>query len=257
MIGASYNFGAFGRAKNRGIILDENRAKTFFRPTQAHAVSFCAFCHNGAPTTMTVTRIPLFPLGIVLFPGQAIPLHIFEPRYRLMTRHCIETRSPFGIVYVHAGNVAQTGCSALIVKTLKEYEDGRSDILTLGQNPFHLVRTHNDQAYFEADVEYLEEDFGGIDAGVSERLEKLYEQCHGVLYDEEPPPFETEGSLSLAYHVASELPLDVAFRQTLLELRSESDRQRRLVVRLTEWYPQLEKRDHVRGKAAGNGHGNL
>jgi ATP-dependent Lon protease len=206
---------------------------------------------------MSPARIPLFPLNLVLFPGQAIPLHIFEPRYRVMTRQCIETRSPFGIVFVHAGNIAQTGCSALIVKTLKEYDDGRSDILTVGQRAFHLVRTHNDQAYFEGDVEYLNEDFGGIDAGVSEQLEKLYEQCHRVLYDEEVPRFETEGGISLAYHVASELPLDVAFQQTLLELRSEAERQRRLVARLTEWYPQLEKRDRVRGKAAGNGHGNL
>ncbi len=207
--------------------------------------------------TMNVTRIPLFPLGIVLFPGQTVPLHIFEPRYRVMTRQCIETRSPFGIVFVQAGNLAQTGCTALIVKTLKEYDDGRSDILTVGQKTFHLIRTHNDQAYFEGDVEYLEEDFEGIDAGVSEQLEKLYEQCHGVLYDEEPPRFESEGNNSLAYHIASELPLDVAFRQTLLELRSERDRQRRLVERLAEWYPQLQKRDRVRGKAAGNGHGNL
>jgi len=104
---------------------------------------------------MSPTRIPLFPLSLVLFPGQAVPLHIFEPRYRVMTRQCIETRSPFGIVFVHAGNVAQTGCSALILKTLKEYDDGRSDILTLGQKVFHLIRTHNDQAYFEADVEFL------------------------------------------------------------------------------------------------------
>jgi ATP-dependent Lon protease len=206
---------------------------------------------------MSATRIPLFPLGIVLFPGQAIPLHIFEPRYRVMTRQCIETRTPFGIVFVQGGNVAQTGCSALIVKTLKEYDDGRSDILTVGQKAFHLIRTHTDQVYFEADVEYLEEDFSGIDTGVSERLEKLYEQCHGVLYDEEPPPFDTAGSLSLAYHIASELPLDVAFLQTLLELRSEADRQRRLAARLAEWYPQLQKRDRVRGKAAGNGHGDL
>src|SRR5258708_7428317 len=109
---------------------------------------------------MSVTRIPLFPPRIVLFPRQAVPLPIFEPRYPLMTRHFIETKSPVGIVYVHARNVAQNGCSALIVKTLKEYEDGRSDILTLGQKAFHLVRTHNDQAYLEADVEYLEEDFG-------------------------------------------------------------------------------------------------
>ena len=206
---------------------------------------------------MSATRIPLFPLGLVLFPGQAVPLHIFEPRYRVMARQCIETRTPFGIVFVHAGNVAQTGCSALIVKTLKEYDDGRSDILTIGQKAFHLIRTHNDQAYFEADIEYLEEDFTGIDSAASEQLEKLYVKCHGALYDEEPPPFETEGGISLAYHIASELPLDVAFRQTLLELRSEAERQRRLSARLAEWYPQLQKRDRVRGKAAGNGHGEL
>jgi ATP-dependent Lon protease len=206
---------------------------------------------------MSPTRIPLFPLSLVLFPGQAVPLHIFEPRYRVMTKQCIETRSAFGIVFVHAGNIAQTGCSALIVKTLKEYDDGRADILTVGQKVFHLIRTHNDQAYFEADIEFLEEDFAGIDAGVSEQLEKLYEKCHAALYDEEPRHFEAEGGSSLAYHIASELPLDVAFRQILLELRSEAERQRRLAERLTEWYPQLQKRDRVRGKAAGNGHGDL
>lgn len=206
---------------------------------------------------MSGTRIPLFPLGLVLFPGQAVPLHIFEPRYRLMTRQCIETQSPFGIVYMHDENFAQTGCSAMIVKTLNEYEDGRSDILTLGQKAFRLIRTHTDQAYFEADVEYLDEDFSGIDPGVTEQVVKLYEQCHGILYDEDPPPFENEPGTSLAYFIASELPLDVAFRQTLLETRSEAERQRRLAARLTEWYPQLQKRDHVRGKAAGNGHGAL
>ena len=206
---------------------------------------------------MSATRIPLFPLGLVLFPGQAVPLHIFESRYRLMTRQCIETRSVFGIVYVRDENLAQTGCSAMIVKTLNEYEDGRSDILAVGQKVLHLIRTHTDKAYFEADVEYLIEDFSGIDAGVSEEVIKLYEQCHGVLYDEDPPPFEDEGGTSLAYFVAAELPLDVAFRQTLLESRSEADRQRRLAARLAEWYPQLQKRDHVRGKAAGNGHGAL
>jgi ATP-dependent Lon protease len=206
---------------------------------------------------MSFARIPLFPLGLVLFPGQAVPLHIFEPRYRLMTRQCIEARSPFGIVHVHDGEVAQTGCSAMIVKTLKEYEDGRSDILTLGQKAFRLMRTHADKAYFEADIGYLDEDFSGMNPAVSEQVAKLYEQCHEVLYDEAPPPFETESGVSLAYHVASELPLDMTFRQTLLEMRSEAERQRRLVARLTEWFPQLQKRDHVREKSAGNGHGAL
>jgi Lon protease-like protein len=207
---------------------------------------------------MSAAFIPLFPLSIVLFPGQAVPLHIFEQRYRVMTRHCIETQSPFGIVFAQEESLAEIGCTALIVKTLKEYEDGRSDILTAGQSAFRLIHTHEEKAYMEGDVEFLEEDFAGVDATVSAQLEQLFNQCHHILYEEEDAPrFETEGSISLAYHVASELPVDVAFRQTLLEERSEAQRQRLLVERLADWYPQLEKREHVRVKAAGNGHNKL
>ena len=203
------------------------------------------------------TRIPLFPLNIVLFPGQAVPLHIFEPRYREMTSHCLDTQSPFGIVLLHDGKLAQTGCSAIIVKVLKEYEDGRSDILTAGQNAFRLIRTYNEKSYMEADVLYFDEDFTNVDSEMSARLETLCNQCHQLLYGEDAPRFETEGGISLAYHVASELPVDVTTRQSLLEIRSEAERQARLVAYLTDWYPQLQKREHVRGKAAGNGHGKL
>ena len=73
------------------------------------------------------------------------------------------------------------------MKTLKEYEDGRSDILTAGQSAFRLIRTHDEKAYMEADVEFLEEDFGGIDATVSAQLEQLFNQCHRILYDEDGP----------------------------------------------------------------------
>jgi len=206
---------------------------------------------------MNPARIPLFPLDIVLFPGQAIPLHIFEPRYRQMTRRCIDAQSPFGIVRSTGVSLAETGCSAMIIKVLKEYEDGRSDILAAGQNAFRLVRTHEDQSYLEADVVYLEEDFVGIDSEVSFRLEKLCNECHRILYGEDAPPFETEGGISLAYHVASELPVEVSVRQSLLEIRSESVRQELLVTHLSEWYPQLQKREHVRAKAGGNGHAKL
>ena len=215
------------------------------------------FCYHGPDTSMNPARIPLFPLDIVLFPGQAVPLHIFEPRYRQMTRHCIDTQSPFGIVYADKEKLAQTGCSAMIVKILKEYEDGRSDILTAGQSAFRLVHTYNERPYLEADVEYLEEDFIGIDTAVSARLEQLCNQCHQLLYGEDAPRFETEGGISLAYHVASELPVDAAVRQSLLEIRSEAARQEQLVAHLAEWYLQLQQREHVRGKAAGNGHGKL
>jgi ATP-dependent Lon protease len=204
---------------------------------------------------MQPARIPLFPLDIVLFPGQAMPLHIFEPRYREMTRHCLETLSAFGIVLAREGSLAQTGCTAMIVKILKKYDDGRSDILTAGQSAFRLLRTHDEKSYLEADVEYFEEDFTEMDPAVSTRLVELCNQCHQILYGEDAPRFETDGGISLAYHVASELPVEVAIRQTLLEIRSEAQRQARLVAHLADWYPQLQNRDRVRGKAASNGHG--
>jgi ATP-dependent Lon protease len=206
---------------------------------------------------MKPERIPLFPLDVVLFPGRSLPLHIFEPRYREMTRHCLETKSPFGIVLSQSKAMSQTGCTALIAKVLKEYEDGRSDILTIGQKIFRLYRTYSGKSYMEADVVFLEEDNEQAKAEVSARLEELFDQCHRVLYNQSAPPIQAEENVSLAFHVGAELPLELSFRQSLLELRSEADRQQRLVDHLTELYPQLQRRERVRGKATGNGHGNL
>ena len=206
---------------------------------------------------MNSARIPLFPLDLVLFPGQALPLHIFEPRYREMTRRCIETQSPFGIVLAREVGVARTGCSAIILKVLKTYEDGRSDILTAGQRAFRLAGTHDEKPYLEGDVEYLDEDFSNVDPAISSRLVEIYNRCHHVLYGDDGPRFGAEGGIPLAYHAASELPVNTSVRQEILETRSEGERQRMLLAHLEEWYPQLERRERVRGKAAGNGHGAL
>jgi ATP-dependent Lon protease len=200
---------------------------------------------------MNPARIPLFPLDLVLFPGQAMPLHIFEPRYREMTRHCIQTQTPFGMIRASGVNLAQTGCSAMIVKVLKEYEDGRSDILTAGQSAFRLIRVHEEKIYLEADIQFLEEDFSTVYSVVSKQLEQLCDQCHHLLYGEDAPHFEIDGGISLAYHV------DTGMRQELLEVRSESERQAFLVAHLQDWYPQLQRRERVRGKAAGNGHSKI
>lgn len=202
-------------------------------------------------------RIPLFPLNIVLFPGQTVPLHIFERRYRLMTERCIESKSSFGMLFVHEGNLARIGCSARIAKIVKAYEDGRSDILIEGQRAFRLIRTHEDQPYFEADIEYVEEDLVGIDEEVTAHLRELFAQCYRIVFDGSEPPQLDDSSLSLAYRIASELPVDNLLRQRLLDLRSEAERQELLLRRLAEWYPQLQARESARGKATGNGHSKM
>ena len=204
---------------------------------------------------MSAARIPLFPLNIVLFPARAVPLHIFEPRYREMTRHCIATQSPFGVVFTESNKPANVGCTALIQQTVKEYEDGRSDILTVAQRVFRWLRLHNDKPYFEADVEFVEDTPETPDPDQARELETLFRQCHRILSHVDPPAHQA--GESFAYHVGSELPLDNPFRQNLLELRSERERQRSLIERLSDWKPQLQQREHVRAKATGNGHGKL
>ena len=93
---------------------------------------------NGEPLTL----LPIFPLGLVLFPGAPLPLHIFEPRYKEMIGECLEQKKPFGIVRVTEEGVAGIGCTAEIVSVTKKYDDGRMDILARGVDRFEVVEVN-------------------------------------------------------------------------------------------------------------------
>ncbi len=204
---------------------------------------------------MSAERIPLFPLEVVLFPGTPLPLHIFEPRYKLMMRRSIEHRQEFGVILARSEGIAAVGCTAEIVKVVKKYEDGRMDILTMGQTPYRVLEVFDEQPYLEGAVEYLEDELGGAPAETRARLVSLYEKCYQLVYGRAPSPPETNAEFSVAFQIASELPLDLEYKQELLEIRSESERQNRLVERLDQWLPQLAHLERVRGKAGGNGRG--
>ena len=73
------------------------------------------------------TRIPLFPLDVVLLPAMALPLHIFEPRYRLMIARCLDEKIEFGMILATNNNLATMGCTAKIVRKIRDYPDGRLD----------------------------------------------------------------------------------------------------------------------------------
>ena len=97
-------------------------------------------------------KIPLFPLDVVLFPGAPLPLHIFEERYRAMVRRCIAAEQVFGVVCASREGLAVIGCTARIVRTLQEYPDGRSDVLTEGLDRFEIEHLDDTQPYLQADV---------------------------------------------------------------------------------------------------------
>jgi Lon protease-like protein len=113
--------------------------------------------------------LPLFPLHAVLCPGVALPLHIFEERYRLMVGRCIERHEPFGVVLIREGSevgpmngrLADIGTTALI-RQAGRYPDGRMDIVTVGGQRFRLDGVDDSsEPYLVANVTLLEEDSGG------------------------------------------------------------------------------------------------
>jgi Lon protease-like protein len=102
-------------------------------------------------------RIPLFPLNVVLLPRMPLPLHIFEERYRTMVRECLEAGTEFGVVHSHGSNIFSNGCTAGIERVIKEYDDGRMDILTIGQSRFSIGQIVDEKAYLEADISYFDD----------------------------------------------------------------------------------------------------
>ena len=125
-------------------------------------------------------EIPLFPLRSVLCPGVALPLHIFEERYRLMVNRCIERGEPFGVVLLREGKevgplrgqVAAVGTTAAI-RRAGTYPDGRLDILTVGQQRFRLEGVDNvSEPYLVGKVSLLDEPTGP-EAEATDRAERV------------------------------------------------------------------------------------
>ncbi len=204
---------------------------------------------------MRPERIPLFPLNVVLLPGAELPLHIFEPRYRAMVKECLEEKSEFGMLLSLPNGVARVGCTAEILQVAKRYEDGRVDILTVGRAPFRVVELLTENPLMEGQVDYLEDRESAGNPRVQRELVELFEACHTLIYDDYPKNLEGASTEDLSYLIAATLPLDLLWKQQILELRSESDRQERLVAYLREWAPHLQKKEAMRQRAGGNGHG--
>jgi len=204
---------------------------------------------------MSPARLPLFPLNVVLLPGADMPLHIFEPRYRQMVRDCLDTKSPFGMLLALPNGMAGTGCTAEILEVANRYDDGRCDILTVGREPFRVVELFTDDPLLHGQVDYLDDLVAPINPQLSRQLIELYETCHTLIFDDYPRDLDPSADAEISYKIAAKLPMDLLCKQRVLELRSEAERQERLVAYLKEWSAHLQKAETVRVRAAGNGRG--
>ncbi len=196
--------------------------------------------------------LPLFPLDLVLLPGCPLPLHIFEPRYKEMIAECRAQDSPFGVVRIAEKGFADVGCSAGIVSVVKEYLDGRLDIITEGRKRFEVLQVNQERSFLRAETILIEDEAGPTAADEAARAVQLHAEIlklAGAMQD-----LSGADKSTISFYLAGSLPLDLDFKQTLLELRSESQRISALTEYLETILPNMRRAAHARQKAGGNGH---
>ena len=198
-------------------------------------------------------KIPLFPLELVLFPGMPLPLHIFEPRYREMIAECIAGNAPFGVVRAQRDGLAIVGCTAQVVRVLRRYPDGRSDILTQGIDRFEIEQLDNSRTFLQAQVDMLP------DSGpAAERSAR--EECVALHFEAQHLLGAGEGTMQLnldapvAYLLAAAMPADLNFQQALLTMRSDRERTQTLLAYYREILPKLRSGAKASQRASTNGH---
>ena len=187
----------------------------------------------------------------MLFPGVPLPLHIFEPRYQEMIGECLEQKRPFGLVRAKQDSLAEVGCTAVIVKVLRKYDDGRLDINTEGRQRFEIVRLDQERSFLRGEVIFFDDEPGIAPTADIDTLVQLHGQLFEILGQE--AQVERDHPM-LSFQLVQELPVDLDFKQSLLEMKSEAER----VAILIEYYqatiPKVERTLRARAKAGGNGH---
>src|SRR6201996_9389920 len=197
------------------------------------------------------SEFPLFPLGLVALPGEMIPLHIFEERYKTMMNECLREESEFGIVWLADDGLREIGCACEIDRVLERMDDGRMNLVARGTRPFRVLERQGHLAYPAGVVEFLDDREGEIGADVSQAAHEAYADLVRRATDRDPTAEEL-AELD-AYAMAATVDFGLDAKQGLLDLRSENARLR-LVTRL--FRAAIKRLDFVdRAQARARSHG--
>ncbi|MFM8710617.1 MAG: LON peptidase substrate-binding domain-containing protein [Sphingomonadales bacterium] len=197
---------------------------------------------------------PIFPLGIVVYPGEALNLHIFEPRYKQLIHECVALKKPFGIPVVLDKKMQEFGTLVEVVSVAKQYEGGEMDIHTRGLSVFRLlelVREIPDKLYSGAIVNYPENDITP-DKLTMKRLMSKVRELHRLLQVDKNfgKPDQDLDSYAIAHHVG--LTLEQEF--DLLKLFSEKQRKEFIKRHLHKAIPLLSGVEQLKQRIQLNGH---
>ena len=198
--------------------------------------------------------IPIFPLGIVVYPGEQLNLHIFEPRYKQLVKECQEQKKPFGIPTVIESKVQDYGSLVTIMEISKTYDNGELDVITRGGRVFRIlevIKDVPDKLYSGAIVNYPE----SYEQGNPEIMRKVMtgiRDLHELLKVNKD--FKKSDEEMKCYDVAHHIGLSLEEEYELLMLPDERQRQEYLKRHLTKVLPMVAGMEELKEKIKLNGH---
>jgi len=200
---------------------------------------------------MAGLELPIFELPLVLLPGEKVPLHIFEDRYKRMVGTAIEQEEPFGIVLRDDEGARSIGCTARIDE-VEQLEDGRMNIVVSGEAPFKVLDRFESPEFPAGEVELIaEDDVPPVDEDSASAAREAFAELAERATGERPDPDELDTASAYAIAARIELPADT--KQQLLEMRDEDDRMVLLANALGAVGRALERAEEAAERASSNG----
>jgi Lon protease-like protein len=198
-----------------------------------------------------VADFPLFPLALVALPGELVPLHIFEERYKTMMGECLDSGTEFGIVWLADDELKEIGCACTIEQVLERMDDGRMNLLARGTRPFRVLERQAHLPYPAGVVEFIEDGGEDLDSQLAGDARAAYADLVKRATDREPE--DAELAEMGAYDMAATVDFGLDAKQGLLDLRSENARLK-LVTRLFRAATKrLDFVDRAQARARSNG----
>jgi len=197
------------------------------------------------------TDFPLFPLQLVVLPSEAVPLHIFEERYKTMIEECLAHDSEFGVVWLADDGLHEIGCACRVERILERLDDGRVNLLARGTKPFRVIERQSHLPYPAGVIEFVADTPEPPDQKLVDAAQRAYSELVRKATDSAPKPDELKPMD--AYAMAATVDFGLDAKQGLLVLRSENARLQ-LVTRLFRAaLKRLDFVDRAQARAKSNG----
>ena len=196
-------------------------------------------------------EIGLFPLNLVLVPGEQAPLHVFEPRYRELIGECLDFGNDFGLLLEDDEGMREVGTRCKVIEVIDRFPDGRLNVVVEATERFQLLEVTDGREFRTAEVETLPDE---SDTPLEDEVEEVLAAYARVVAAAEAELDDLDlDADSVAYQIAARIDFGTEVKQGLLELRSERERVIKLAPMLNQAAEAVEREREIRTRAGGNG----